>query len=290
MRSGSWVWVALLAVATSPAQAQVGELSLNDVIKPVERAVFGKETGHDKCKGGGHQNSGGGGHDAGECEEPQPSGPVSGAVCTATPDVESAWRRYSCEVSAQVETYTGEAVRYAEESSASVLDYGDGAADLLKSPPVPQPQVLPDPEAAIAYYGEVDAYVETTATGILNFGDGAADLLKSPPVPQPQVLPDPDANAYVGEVSLYAETTANSIFDFAAGAADLLKSPPTPQPQVEPSPELVTNYLFEVGAYAETTSASVLDYADGAADLLKSPPTPQPQVIPDPTSELPQGF
>lgn len=287
MRIGPWVTVALLAVATSQAQAQEG-LPIN-VVKTIDRAVFGKQTGHDKCVGGGHQNSGGAGHEDGECEEPAPSGPVSGAICTATGDVESAWSRYSCSVSANLETYSGEALIYAEQSSASILDYGDGAADLLKVPPTPQPQVEPDPEAVVAYIGEVDAYVETTATAIIGFGDGAADLLRTPPVPQPQVLPDPEANAYVRDLGLYVESTVTSVFNFGNGAADLLKVPPTPQPQVEPSPEYVTNYVLQVNAYAETTAASLLNYGDGAADLLKVPPTPQPQVIPDPQRLLPGG-
>lgn len=145
MRSGALMAMTLLAVAASPVQAQ--ELPVNGLIKTVERAAFGKQTGHDKCKGGGHQGSGGAGHEDDECDQeaPQPSGPVSGAICTATGDVESAWSRYSCAVSASVETYNGEAVGYVEESATSVVSYGDGAYDLLGTPPTPQPQVIPDP-------------------------------------------------------------------------------------------------------------------------------------------------
>ena len=194
MRSGALMGMALLAVATSPVQAQE-ELPLNGVIKTVDRTVFGKQTGHDKCKGGGHQGSGGAGHEDGECEEPQPSGPASGAICTATGDVESAWSRYSCEVSANVETYSGEVRLYAEESATSVIGYADGVRDLLGTPPLPQPQVVPDPESAItyatSYVDQTRLYAEESATSVIGYVDGVRDLLGTPPLPQPQVVPDP---------------------------------------------------------------------------------------------------
>jgi hypothetical protein len=246
MRSGALMAVALLAVVTSPVLAQE-DLPVNGLIKTVERAAFGKQTGHDKCNGGGHQGSGGSGHEDGECdqEQPQPTGPVSDAICTATLDVESAWSRYSCEVSANVETYSGEARIYAEESATSVISYVDGGRDLLGTPPLPQPQVLPDPESALryttSYIDQTRLYAEESATSVISYVDGGRDLLGTPPLPQPQVLPDPESalrytTSYIDQTRLYAEQSATSVIGYADGGRDLLGTPPLPQPQVVPDP------------------------------------------------------
>ena len=99
--------------------------------------------------------------------------------------VESSWRRYACDLSTESTAYGDVVLVYGETTEASILDYADRATGLLKIPPAPQPEVVPDPD------GELSRYVESTTTGIFDYATGATGLLKIPPAPQPEVIPDP---------------------------------------------------------------------------------------------------
>lgn len=314
MRKGILLWMLAMAGALSgsPALAQDEVLEpavVRNAERTVERAVFGKETGHDKCVGQGHERSGGGGHEAGECEEQEearPSGPVSEAVCAQTIDEsESAWRRYACTVSAYNENYVNRTLEsnqdYPSELSAYALEtderlvagttvLGDAISRALPllGGPTPGPQVDEAVEAFVTYAGDYTGSIDerfTQGSNILLAGVDEALPLLGGPTPGPQV----------DEIRSYVETTDDRLMAGTAVLADAvtralpLLGGPTPGPQVTEAAESFTAYTTEYVANADERVASgsrvLLGGVNEALPLLGGP-TPGPQVHDYDTSRI----
>lgn len=252
MRKGISVWMLAMAGALSANSALAQQDAvlepavIRNVERTVERAVFGKQTGHDKCVGQGHERGRGGGHEEGECdeEETQPSGPVSEAVCAQTIDEsESAWRRYACTLTADHEAYLTESVEqiqadgetatevtteYVTRSLESNEDYGTRVIEYAGTTADPD-RLVANLEAAVEYGGLVLNHIGDGG----NILDGAGPV--SPPLPRREdleaiVVLSPDAslaNEYVQEAGNYVLNTLGDGGNILDGAGPV--SPPLPR-------------------------------------------------------------
>lgn len=314
MRKGISVWMLAMAGALSANSALAQQDAvlepavIRNVERTVERAVFGKQTGHDKCVGQGHERGRGGGHEDGECdeEETQPSGPVASTVCTDSVDAsESAWRRYACTVSAYNENYANRTIEsnqdYPSELSAYAIETDErlvaGATVLgdaisralpLLGGPTPGPQVDEAVEAFVTYAGDYTGSIDerfTQGSNILLAGVNEALPLLGGPTPGPQV----------DEIRNYVETADDRLIAGTAVLADAvtralpLLGGPTPGPQVTEAAESFTAYATDYVANADERVASgsrvIVGGVNEALPLLGGP-TPGPQVHDYDTSRI----
>lgn len=286
MRNGTWVSMLAVvgALSANPALAQDETFEpavIRNVERTVERTVFGKETGHDKCVGSGHENSRGGGHEAGECEEQEearPSGPVSEAVCAQTIDEsESAWRRYACTLTAYNEAYLTENVEqiqadgetatdvtteYVTRSLESNEDYGTRVIEYAGATADPD-RLVANVEAAVEYGGLVLNHVGDGG----NILDGAGPL--GPPLPRREDLEGVVVlSADLTSTTEYLEDAANYVFNTLGDGGNILDGagplgPPLPRREETNVNVTTAGMSVSYGATsASVTTSPITDYSD----------------------------